>query len=40
MAAAELELKSPLSPFVQRGNFLGRTLTPFEKEGKGDFQAE
>jgi hypothetical protein len=28
MAAAELELKSPSVPLFQRGNFLGRALTP------------
>ena len=31
MAAAELELKSPSIPLFQRGNFLGRALTPLWK---------
>jgi hypothetical protein len=41
MAAAELELKSPSVPLFQRGNYLGRALTPsletLEKRGRGDF---
>jgi hypothetical protein len=40
MAVAELELKSPSVPLFQRGNYLGRALTPslekFEKEGLGE----
>src|SRR3972149_1228684 len=30
------ELKSPLIPLFQRGNFLRRTLTPLWKRGEGE----
>jgi hypothetical protein len=39
MVAAELELKSPSVPLFQtfsKGDFLGKALTLFEKEGEGE----
>jgi hypothetical protein len=36
MAAAELELKSPFIPLFQRGNYLGRAVTPLWKRGEGE----
>jgi hypothetical protein len=35
-AVAELELKIPLDPLLQRGNYLGRALTPLWKRGEGE----
>jgi hypothetical protein len=41
MAAAKIELKSPLSPFFKGGFFSVRILTALWKEGeRGDFQME
>jgi hypothetical protein len=36
MATVEVALKSPLIPLFQRGNFLGRALTPLWKRGEGE----
>jgi hypothetical protein len=41
MVAAELELKSPLFPLFQRGEFSPWDSNPsLEKRGRGDFQGE
>jgi hypothetical protein len=38
MIAAKVELKSPIIPLSQRGNFFAKTSEPlFGKEGKGRF---
>ncbi len=36
MAAAEVGLKSPSIPLFERGNYLGRALTPLWKRGEGE----